>query len=502
MLTLIPDLHTKSKFYQENTMLSLSARLQEENVDNQLLILSDDTDQFLSDFMGVKSRIIYLFDEIRAIKTDGSPLTISDLNIPDKYKTKTLIYLNETVVHVYDGPQLIMSVLVGNSGQLKSVTYYKDTGQIVDIYDLRGFRNSRSVYDQDDNLIEKQWFNATSDLVMTQHEDLTVTIPWRQQSRFQKNSYTNLAEVEYEFALPHLTGRQQVLIEPSKSSFDFRHFMLQAEVYYYFTNETQIADIDQYNLVPTDQYLFQNETLTQLFKNKVKQSGISFMPVWQIIPPYFSEFSLGTSMEQEQQIIYWHVGDIGGDDLTACFNQLIEVLKENEDLKVVADANYDAALYFKSVSADFIAQLKEQVGDLDDVTSLDELVDIDTDDFDVDQLDALNRFSCPENLLYEEKLQILNQAHIYIDTGLMTDYDMQLEAVKIGIPQIVYQANGLVKEGKNGFLIKEQDAIKEPVDVFLTNLDRWNIAVVENVRLIQRMSLRKIISKWKRVLQG
>ncbi|WEV37615.1 accessory Sec system glycosyltransferase Asp1 [Lactobacillus sp. ESL0677] len=498
MLTLIPDLHTKNKFYQENTLLSLSARLQEEQIDNQLLLLSDETDQFSANFMSSKSQVIYLFDEIRAIKINGSPLTLNDLNIPDKYKMEALIYVSSTYIQVFDGSKKVMEVVLSSSGALQLVTYYEENGQIVDRYDLRGFRSSRSIFNQLKQLVNKQWFNATGDLVMTQNEDLTVTIPWQQRSRFQKSNYTDLAEVEYEFALPHLTGKQQVLIEPSKESLDFRHFLLQAQVYYYFTNDTQVVDIDCQNLMRDDQCLFQNETLAQIFINKIKQNGIDFVPVWQVIPPYFSDFSLGTSMEQEQQIIYWHIGQINSDDLMQYFNQLIDLLKENKDLKIMADATYQSAALLKNISAKFIAEFKEKVSKLDDTASLDE---INANDFDVDQMDALNRFSCPENLTHDQKLQVLGQSHIFVDTDPLTDYTLQLEAVKVGIPQIVYQSNDLVKEGKNGFLIKDK-AIREPADVFLTNLDKWNIAVVEDVRLIQHLSLKAIINKWKRVLQG
>lgn len=499
MLTLIPDLHTKNKFYQENTLISLSARLQEENVDNQLLLLDDETDQFLANFMGTKPKVIYLFDEIRGIETDGSPLTLKDLNIPDDYKLETLIYLSGTQVEVFDEQTRVMEAVMGGSGELKLVTYYEEAGQIVDRYDLRGFRSSRSYFNEQGQLISKEWFNATSDLVMTQNEDLTITIPTRQQSRFQKSQYTNLAEIECEFALPYLTGKQKLLIEPSQESLAFRHFLLQAQVYYYFTEYNQVANLDYHIVVQQDQYLFENETLAHLFFDKLKQNEIDFVPVWHIIPPYFNDFSLGTSMEQEEQVIYWHVGQIGNDELLKCFCELIDLLKENENLRIMADADLQYASFFKAVSADWVARFKDKLNEIDDVDSLDE---VDTTNLDVDQIEALDRFACPENATYEQKLPILRQAHIFIDTDPVTNYELQLEAVKTGIPQIVYQSNNLIKEGKNGFLIKQKGEIKKPVEVFLTNLDKWNVAVVENVRLIQRMSLRMVINQWKRVLQG
>ncbi|MDF7672416.1 accessory Sec system glycosyltransferase Asp1 [Lactobacillus sp. ESL0701] len=498
MLTLIPDLHTKNKFYQENTLISLSARLQEENVDNQLLLLDDETDQFLANYMDTK-QVIYLFDKIRGIEIDGSPLTLKDLHIPDDYKLETLIYLSGTQVEVFDDQTRVMEVILGSSGELKLVSYYEKTGQIVDSYDLRGFRSSRSYFNELGQLTSKEWFNATSDLVMTQNEDLTITIPARQQPRFQKSRYTNLAEIECEFALPYLTGKQKLLIEPSQESLDFRHFLLQAQVYYYFTEYDQIVNLDYHTVTPQDQYLFQNETLAHLFFDELKQNEVDFVPLWHIIPPYFNDFSLGTSMEREEQLIYWHVGQIDNNELMKCFCELIDLLKENKNLRIMADADLQYASFFKAVSAGWVAEFKDELNEIDEVESLDE---VDTTNLDVDQIEALDRFACPENATYEQKLAVLRQAHIFIDTDPVTNYDLQLEAVKIGIPQIVYQSNNLIKEGKNGFLIKQKGEIKEPVEVFLTNLDKWNVAVVENVRLIQRMSLRMVIKQWKRVLQG
>ncbi|MDF7683422.1 accessory Sec system glycosyltransferase Asp1 [Lactobacillus sp. ESL0679] len=499
MLTIIPDLHTNNEFYQENTLLSLSARLQEENFDNQLLLLNDDADAYIASLARVKTPVIYLFDEIRAINTAGASLTIADLNIPDKYNLKVVVYVESTCVDVFDGDQHVMQVILGTKGELQTVDYFEDNGHIRDRYDTRGFRSSRSVFNQQGQLTQKLWFNATSDLVMMQHEDLTVTIPPRQQFRFQKANYSNLAEVEYEFVLPHLAGAQRILVEPSEDSFALRRFLLQTQVCYYFTNEFQITSNDFSNLVQRDMYLFQSKTLAEIFAWRIKQCGVKFVPLQQVIPPYFSDFALGTSMELETQLVYWHVGSISDDELKNCFYQLLDLLKEHEDIKVIADANDQQIAVFKEISSKFITEFKEKVGELDDEAAL---ADLDDDELDVDQIAALNRFSCPNNLKYEQELQLINQAHVYVDTDLLTNFDLQLEAVKTGIPQIVRQSNDLVKEGKNGFLLKPDLAIKAPIDWFLVNLDKWNVAVVENVRLIQKMSLRTVLVQWKKVLKN
>lgn len=499
MLTLIPDLHITNNFYQKNTLLDLAQNFQAMGYDSQILLLAEDADRYVDELIEVQSEVIYLFDEIQGISQVGAPLTLNDLQLPEEYKLNVRLFLDGNITSVYDGDKHIMNIDQDIKGYLKTITYYKEAGHEVERFDLRGFCSSRQFFDNNDVLIKKQWFSATGDLVMTQTQDGTITIPPRQHSRFKKQAYRDLAAVENEFLQKHIVG-QQLIVEPSIDSINLRPYLLQAKVYYYFTDEQQLINNNFSGIIQQDSYLFQNETFKKIFLGIVKQAGVAFMPNCQLIPLYFANFALGTSMEAESKTIYWHVGELTNERFLAIYDQLLKLLKEHENLKVVIDANVEQIKLFKQTTKDFVTKFKAKIAELDDQVALTDLAPNELAE--VQQLAAINRFSCPERLQYTDKVNLLRKAYLFLDTDVMTDYQLQLEAVKSGIPQVVRQANGLVKNDRNGFIIQQDQLITQALAVFITDLAKWNRAVVEDVGLIKQSSLNLILKKWKQVLEN
>ncbi|MDF7639672.1 accessory Sec system glycosyltransferase Asp1 [Lactobacillus sp. ESL0791] len=485
MLTLIPDMRLSNNFYHQNTLLNLAEYFREAGVATQLLITTEEADKYYDQLARSGQTAVYLFDEILAVNSSGSALTVADLHIPDKYVVEEIIYFNGIGLQIYDGEKYVMDVLLDPNGQVTHVSYFRSAGKIVDDYDLRGFRRSRSFFNQEGAVIKKQWFNPAGDLVMTL-KDYRVTIASSQSFRFKQKKYGSLAEVISEFALRHLADKGKAIAEPSSETLALRHFLLQTQFYYYFTEQQQLLNNDFSSIMGQDYYLFQNETQKNLFLEKSRECGIRFMPICHVIKPYFAEFALGTSMEFEQRTIYWHVGQVSDAALKSIFSQLMKLLGENPNYNLFADAAGEQAKYLQTRKRKFLGKYQQKLEQ--------------PDKDDQQQVDVIKRFSCKEQLNYEQEAVLLKKAYLFLDTAVYSDYNLQLEAVKTGIPQIVRQGNGLVKVGENGFLLEKDAHLDKLLLPFLTDLSKWNSAVVENVRLIEQLSPGKIIDKWKAVV--
>lgn len=77
---------------------------------------------------------------------------------------------------------------------------------------------------------------------------------------------------------------------------------------------------------------------------------------------------------------------------------------------------------------------------------------------------------------------------------------LQIMAISIGIPQIVSKETEFVEHGKNGFVLKRMEELKDILAYYLDGLLNWNKAVVYSYELGKKYTTGKLLEKWKEVI--
>lgn len=95
----------------------------------------------------------------------------------------------------------------------------------------------------------------------------------------------------------------------------------------------------------------------------------------------------------------------------------------------------------------------------------------------------------------------MREQRLLLDMRDKNELYLQITAISMGIPQIVYKATPFVEHGKNGMIVKELDKIPEILDFYLDNLTNWNEAMVYSYELGKKYTTQVLIDKWKEVIE-
>ena len=71
-----------------------------------------------------------------------------------------------------------------------------------------------------------------------------------------------------------------------------------------------------------------------------------------------------------------------------------------------------------------------------------------------------------------------------------------------GIPQIVKQESNYVYHKKNGFCLDHGYSVAEGLYFYLEDLDHWNDSLVYSYHLMQEYSGKKIMKKWREIIDN
>lgn len=77
---------------------------------------------------------------------------------------------------------------------------------------------------------------------------------------------------------------------------------------------------------------------------------------------------------------------------------------------------------------------------------------------------------------------------------------LRITGISVGIPQIVYMPTQFVEHGKNGMVLKDMNRLVEKLDYYLGSLSNWNEAMVYSYEMGQNFTTRRLVDKWKEVI--
>ena len=227
-----------------------------------------------------------------------------------------------------------------------------------------------------------------------------------------------------------------------------------------------------------------------------QEAGVAF-PNIMAIPPYDSRLDIGISQQFRVQKILVPVDGLEDGAFAALVRLLGEYLLVNEKAQIhlfTRRAEYDrrqrllehtrGALRKAGFEEEWAAE--EPEGQVAENDLEEEGVPV---RFFADQcVDELSVSKC------------MREQRLLVDLRDIPEQYLQVTAISIGIPQIVYTETEFVEHGKNGIVLREPEKLQQAMDYYLQGSRNWNRARVCSYELVKDYTADKLLAKWKEVM--
>ena len=94
----------------------------------------------------------------------------------------------------------------------------------------------------------------------------------------------------------------------------------------------------------------------------------------------------------------------------------------------------------------------------------------------------------------------IREQRILVDVREHPELYLQIMALSVAIPQIVYTRTQFVRHEENGFILKDIGRLPEQLAYYLESLKNWNDAMVCSYKIGKRYTTDVLIEKWKEVI--
>jgi accessory secretory protein Asp1 len=428
-------------------------------------------------------------------------------------KGVAFIYTPFAVVVQQEGKKFAQ-IEFGEDGNLIQIDMFEE-GQLVrrNLYDDRGFVSGSIVYEEghpvyQDYLMENGiWkfrcyeedghveINPNSPTYLLMQEETEVI------KNYHKSRYDNLEELIAEVFGEYIrhTKEQDIFCMAVHA----RHVHLVQDA---LKNRKLILSFfeDRYDLAadPTAAELIAaaHHIITDAQENTaevLRLAGDQPIRVSQITP-YDSRVDFGISRQIPVQKILVPVDDLETEIFKDLMGQLCRYLGTNRRARVylfTRQANY-------SRKTDLEKQVRSWLGTwgYDQRWCMEEAPEAVQENA-VDQEDPVRRLFFVEQCVDELSVsRCMREQRIMVDLRDVPELYLQITAISMGIPQIVRRQTAFVRDGKNGFILKDMQCLPECLSYFLDSLGNWNEALVYSYELGKNFTTEKLLEKWKEVI--
>ena len=95
----------------------------------------------------------------------------------------------------------------------------------------------------------------------------------------------------------------------------------------------------------------------------------------------------------------------------------------------------------------------------------------------------------------------MREQRLVVDMRNMTEVYLRINAISVGIPQIIRKKTQFVEHGKNGFVVEDIAQIPELLDFYLGSLTNWNEAMVYSYEVGKKYTTDVLLREWKEVIE-
>lgn len=95
----------------------------------------------------------------------------------------------------------------------------------------------------------------------------------------------------------------------------------------------------------------------------------------------------------------------------------------------------------------------------------------------------------------------MREQRLVVDMRSMTEVYLRINAISVGIPQIVRKKTQFVEHGKNGYVVQDTKQIPELLEFYLGSLTNWNEAMVYSYEVGKKYTTDVLLREWKEVIE-
>lgn len=228
----------------------------------------------------------------------------------------------------------------------------------------------------------------------------------------------------------------------------------------------------------------------------VSETGTAFSNLIEITP-YDTRVDLGISQQLSVQNIFVPVDSLGVEESNQLVVELGCYLEKNKDAIVhlfTRDMHYDRAYQLRKM----VEKVLREAG-MDPYHRHE--IDYDSFESDTEQRMLIERFVVDQCVTELEVSKILKEQRVIVDIRKQSALYLQVSAVSMGIPMIVYETSEFIIEGKNAYLLRDISELQEGLQFYLENLANWNNAVVANFDIGKKHTTKILLDKWREVIE-
>lgn len=451
------------------------------------------------------------FDGIQEIKRKKMTMfSYHNLNWPEDIEFEYTPFVALAMLHGEKYARLEF----GEDGNLIQVDMYKDEKlQRRNIYDDRGFVSSTIMYENEkpvhqDYLNDKgvwkiRYFHNDGHVDVNQNNN-TYLIEYGDKDyikTFSKLTYDSIEQVITEVFSAYLT-----YVEKSDifcvAMHDLHLSMLERElkdkklILSYYSERFDIKhSTDDFGMIDEADYIIA-DSIDNL--NRLKRRTDKEMDNITDITPFDTRVDFGISQQLNVQKILVPVDGMDEDRFEQLIKTLGEYLPTNRNARIhlfTRIANYDRKKELLSKTRMYLKKAGMEPGwaiEADNTKKAENQLDL-TDNvpvkFFVEQcVDELSVSKC------------VREQRLIVDMRKNPELYLRITGLSAGIPQIIARETPYVEHGKNGFLIKDIEKIKEFIDFYLDGLTNWNEAMVYSYEIGKKYTTDVLIEKWKEVI--
>ncbi|PWF99710.1 accessory Sec system glycosyltransferase Asp1 [Levilactobacillus bambusae] len=513
MLYLVPDWSANNQL-EYDPIMNYAWMLTQQHEPFRLLILQSipQLRYLLHQYDLTETPLVNMFDVIQQVtRTAGLPYNVDDLNWPADTQE---VYTAQNVLQLKnDQIQAIASV--GDSGQL-SVVEHLVAGQAakIELFDDRGFKSNEKMVDTYGNITEQRWYNDNGRLLYHVDEkgEVDVLAP---KDPAAKTHYASLDDLLIDATLRRIDPEDRFIMSDSLNLKPIAQGLMKDHQVALSVGQELTADFLDFPILIAPSDAIKDRWIRFSKRQRMFAPELNIAP----ISPYPAELSFGMSNDEAQMIIDWHVGDENSERVTEIAGYLANWLVNNEDWAILADFdNWDKVHFVEDVlkgiakSVFHIDPDSKEARQLQDFLERQRLHRIYKADMlmyahlrtlpNWDQLNGyaqlFERFNWVVGPSQSDYVKNLHAARILLDLSAKTNLFLQVEAISVGIPQIVQHGNGYVVK-QNGAIRESPADLKPVLDRFLNHLNDWNISLIANVRLTNENLVEDQVAKLKEV---
>ncbi|SJZ82258.1 accessory Sec system protein Asp1 [Pilibacter termitis] len=528
MIYLFPAWQQENYNMEYDPILKLVKIFQHMKEDAQLLLMS------YMPFLRYKIENFSLpywsaFDTIQKIDIlTGVPLMLSDLSFPEEseflYTPKGVVILQEK--------KKFANVQYNEYGCIEKIYYYQTSLFKVENFDDRGFLSSVEEY-QEEKLKKRSYYNEFGEHTLTEYffPISKVVIEKFGVKGFSKEVYSSINEVLLEALQQKLQQKkeekQKLISVYQPYLVQILHSLVQQEKITWLIQQNQsffsLEENEHFNVLEkSERILCDTKCMREKFLHWANENLLSIEEKVESIPFYDLELDLGESNFVQEMLLYVKVNSLNAFK-ERFIDLLLKKLIENESYYLLITTD---SLELEEMIQQKAIQLIDTYFDIDSTSSdfkktlryvetkrMQKLLKQDEEAVEhlrktplwkqlVAAINVYERLEYRRVFHLYQIRELFKKTRLYIELDEATNFQMQLLALSVGIPQMTRNQFDFVFHKENGILYDEECDLEQEVDYYLKHLANWNQSLIRNIELLEEYDLEKISERWQVVLNG